>query len=163
VGQVSDDRPAVNVNLVFDDRGEEGTLSLEEEVILTMTEEEALALRDILARVSGFGSRAEVARRVFEILEGELGYEVLDDDRLEGEIEAPDDSEVFGADDDAWKAAAFTASRSRCMVAIDPLGTVAGTWWCTCKPGVLNALAPASGKCAVCNKTILNDVEVGRG
>jgi len=103
VGQVSDDRPAVYVNLIFDDRGEEEEeeevlLSLlpEEDVILTMTSEEAVALRDILARVSGCGSRAEVARRVFEVLEGELGYEVLDDDGLEGEIECPDDSEVFG-------------------------------------------------------------------
>jgi hypothetical protein len=147
---VSDDRPAAFGIQYRED--EEITLSLlpEEKVIITLTEEEALALRDILARVSGCGSRAEVARRVFEILEGEFGYEVLDDDGLEGEIEAPDDSEVFGADG-AWRA----------EVAVDPLGTVAGIWWCTCKPGALNTLSP--GKCALCNKTIVNYVEVWRG
>jgi len=56
-------------------------------------------------------------------------------------------------DREAWKAEIVTA----------PSGT-AGTWWCACPGGgALNALNPQSGRCAFCNKTIVNLVEVSGG
>lgn len=58
-----------------------------EAVMLHVTREEAEAVRDILARVSGNGPKAKAVRQVFETLESVLGYDVMIEDGLEGEIE----------------------------------------------------------------------------
>lgn len=87
---MSDDAPAVTRGWDFAEGANRTAF------VLVVTPEEAGVIRDVLARVSGAGSRAEIARHLFEALEGALGYECLDDDGFEGEIGAPDDSEVFG-------------------------------------------------------------------
>lgn len=79
---MSDDRPTI---FMMHDLVEK------DEIVLCVTHEEAEVLRDVLARVAGDGSQAKVARRVFEVLEGVLGYDCLEDDGLDGEIVSPDD------------------------------------------------------------------------
>jgi hypothetical protein len=75
---MSDDIPAVLRHI-------DGVPAEDGEVVLVLTPEEAAVVRDVLARVAGDG-RADVARRVFQVLEAAIGYDCLRDDGLDGEI-----------------------------------------------------------------------------